>query len=201
MIDTQRQKVQGASKKRSHQMPKIQKGFWCGYYLSLGRQEKRIMKNLQFLRFLVGGTLLLPVLAFSYSGVVPLKSQIPSPLNVARSNQFASSTNRHNCGSRLVASENSRHYTALAAASAPPIGLFRHVGILFTATFVVKGLKRGLSSKDEKSPVGVMQRCPWPFIFFHDPKQGLKDTPTWITLLYVVMWRCVKAYQIFKPSR
>mmetsp|Transcript_27326 Transcript_27326/g.40471 ORF Transcript_27326/g.40471 Transcript_27326/m.40471 type:complete len:135 (+) Transcript_27326:69-473(+) len=29
---------------------------------------------------------------------------------------------------------------------------------------------------------GVKERCPWPFVFFHDPQTGMKDYQTWIVL-------------------
>lgn len=90
---------------------------------------------------------------------------------------------------------------ALTATPVPPIGLVRHVGILSLASLVTRGLKRKfLSNNDEQPQVGVMDRCPWPFIFFHDPKQGFKDPPTWTALLYITIWRCIKAYQAFKLS-
>jgi len=37
----------------------------------------------------------------------------------------------------------------------------------------------------EKEKVG---RCPWPFVFFHDPITGMKDYQTWIVLAIVCSW-------------
>ncbi len=34
---------------------------------------------------------------------------------------------------------------------------------------------------DNSSPV-AQGRCPWPFIFFHDPKTGMTDWQTWVVL-------------------
>ena len=31
-------------------------------------------------------------------------------------------------------------------------------------------------------------RCPWPFIFAHDPWQGVKDWQTWLVVALVVAW-------------
>jgi heme oxygenase (biliverdin-producing, ferredoxin) len=31
-------------------------------------------------------------------------------------------------------------------------------------------------------------RCPWPFVFFHDPTQGLKDYQTWVVLGLALAW-------------
>jgi hypothetical protein len=34
-------------------------------------------------------------------------------------------------------------------------------------------------------------RCPWPFIFFHDPATGMKDYQTWVVIAIVscYAWR------------
>ena len=57
-------------------------------------------------------------------------------------------------------------------------------------------------TEGEKAPApapvktgGILDRCPWPFIFFHDFKQGLRDKPTWITFTYIILWRCFKYIQ------
>eukprot|EP00563_Minutocellus_polymorphus_P020966 CAMPEP_0197733562 /NCGR_PEP_ID=MMETSP1434-20131217/43963_1 /TAXON_ID=265543 /ORGANISM="Minutocellus polymorphus, Strain CCMP3303" /LENGTH=200 /DNA_ID=CAMNT_0043320935 /DNA_START=381 /DNA_END=984 /DNA_ORIENTATION=- len=39
---------------------------------------------------------------------------------------------------------------------------------------------------------GMMDRCPWPFIFFHNPKQGMKDSPTWVVVCWYVLYRAWK---------
>ena len=31
-------------------------------------------------------------------------------------------------------------------------------------------------------------RCPWPFVFFHDPKTGMKDYQTWIVIGLVLCY-------------
>ena len=37
-------------------------------------------------------------------------------------------------------------------------------------------------------------RCPWPFVFFHDPAMGMKDWQTWfcIGLVLCYCWSCIK---------
>ena len=47
-----------------------------------------------------------------------------------------------------------------------------------------------LSRSHEKSG-----RCPWPFVFFHDPTQGLKDWQTWVVvgLALSLIWSKVQA--------
>jgi len=44
----------------------------------------------------------------------------------------------------------------------------------------------------EKEKIG---RCPWPFVFFHDPMTGMKDYQTWIVLAIVCswMWNCASS--------
>ena len=31
-------------------------------------------------------------------------------------------------------------------------------------------------------------RCPWPFVFFHDPKQGMQDYQTWVVIGLTSCW-------------
>jgi len=31
-------------------------------------------------------------------------------------------------------------------------------------------------------------RCPWPFVFAHDPVQGMKDWQTWLLVALIVAW-------------
>ena len=154
--------------------------------------------NLLHLRLLIVGSLVLPLQALSCSGVRLVSPSRTSKVTV-RSNLFPTRSNLPDKNS-LRTSVEYRQPTALAASSVPPIGLVGHVGIMSIATLVVKRLYRSFFLKEDEPSVGVMERCPWPFVFFHDPKQGLKDTPTWITLLYIIIWRCVKAYQAFKLS-
>lgn len=32
------------------------------------------------------------------------------------------------------------------------------------------------------------ERCPWPFVFFHDPVTGMKDWQTWAILGLALCW-------------
>ena len=48
------------------------------------------------------------------------------------------------------------------------------------------------SQQQLSKKAGVMDRCPWPFIFFHDPKQGMRDAPTYVVLCWMVLWRLWK---------
>jgi hypothetical protein len=97
------------------------------------------------------------------------------------------------------------------------IGFLGHSGLLLVSTVLVVMVKQlwktlqqqraqsqsqslsqtNAHSKDDidtdtVASAGVMDRCPWPFIFTHDPIQGLKDTPTWIVVVWVALWRLLK---------
>ena len=92
----------------------------------------------------------------------------------------------------------------LSSANSP--GIASHTGLLLVSTLVVNIVKaifftkplteeeELLASTGDEPPKqgGIMDRCPWPFIFFHDPKQGMKDSPTWV----VVCWYCL--YRVWK---
>jgi hypothetical protein len=81
----------------------------------------------------------------------------------------------------------------------PPIGSLGHAALFLLATSIVRIGKKASSSPGGEVPAGgMLDRCPWPFIFFHDPKQGLKDSSTWVAFLYLVLWRCLKLYQAAK---
>lgn len=36
------------------------------------------------------------------------------------------------------------------------------------------------------------ERCPWPFVFFHDPQTGMRDWQTWAVggLVFAWKWKC-----------
>ena len=44
------------------------------------------------------------------------------------------------------------------------------------------------SSTLKKSKQNNVERCPWPFIFFHDPKTGFQDWQTWMVIGLVLCW-------------
>lgn len=90
------------------------------------------------------------------------------------------------------------------------IGFVGHSGLLLVSTILVTMIRLAWKTyqeqkqkqqatthkKDaavvEEAAGGVMDRCPWPFIFTHDPVQGLKDPPTWIVITWLVLWRFLK---------
>jgi len=49
---------------------------------------------------------------------------------------------------------------------------------------------------------GVKERCPWPFVFFHDPQTGMKDYQTWIVLglLLCYIWSFLEKRLVVKIS-
>jgi hypothetical protein len=94
-------------------------------------------------------------------------------------------------------SKEQKHSAKLASSS---IGFFGHSGLFLLSTIIVSMVKRLMplppTTDDEpkQQQAGIMNRCPWPFIFFHDPKEGFKDSPTWVTLVWIALWRGWKYY-------
>jgi hypothetical protein len=84
------------------------------------------------------------------------------------------------------------------------LGFWGHSGLLLASTILVTFVKllwktyQSMGKEYEKegeeaeAGAGVMDRCPWPFIFTHDPIQGLKDPPTWILVTWIALWRVIK---------
>ena len=81
------------------------------------------------------------------------------------------------------------------------IGFLGHSGLALLSIFLVKAVYALFFRKDaaeqDQQPAGILNRCPWPFIFFHDIKQGLKDSPTWMVVTWVALWRLTK---VIKPT-
>ncbi len=44
------------------------------------------------------------------------------------------------------------------------------------------------SGGDDRGIISKKERCPWPFVFFHDPKTGMKDWQTWCVMGLSVCW-------------
>ena len=149
--------------------------------------------------FLLFSSLILPSQLLAFSGMARRSRAHVQQNHWLLSRDDLLLTRDADCNSRQTLG-HCEFPTALEASTVPPIGLVRHIGMLSVAALVVKGLKRILFANDDQPKVGIMERCPWPFIFFHDPKQGFKDPSTWTTLLYIAIWRFVKAYQAFKLS-
>jgi len=82
------------------------------------------------------------------------------------------------------------------------IGFLGHSGLALLSVFLVKAVYAVFFQKDaavrDQQPAGILNRCPWPFIFFHDIKQGLKDSPTWMVVTWVALWRLTKV--VIKPT-
>ena len=87
---------------------------------------------------------------------------------------------------------------AAEAASSSSIGFFGHSGLLLASIVLVRSLyavipaTRTLKQQQQQEQAGILDRCPWPFIVFHDIKQFFKDSPTWIVLCWIVLWRIIK---------
>ena len=90
--------------------------------------------------------------------------------------------------------------------SATSLGFVGHSVLVLLSTLIANIIKAAfftkppteeeelLASTGDTPPKqsGMMDRCPWPFIFFHDPKTGLKDSPTWVLFFWAVLYRIWK---------
>jgi len=93
-----------------------------------------------------------------------------------------------------------RQQPALLAASSSILGFWGHSGLALISIVLVKivyALFFRRNDDDAPQQAGILNRCPWPFIFFHDIKQGFKDSPTWMVVTWVTLWRLTK---IIRPS-
>ena len=74
------------------------------------------------------------------------------------------------------------------------LGFWGHTGLAIVSVAIVKTVYAYFFRPDNPEPkqAGILNRCPWPFIFFHDVKQGFKDSPTWIVLTWLALWRLSK---------
>ena len=84
-----------------------------------------------------------------------------------------------------------------ACSQAASIGLLGHTGLLLTSVILVKTIYqlfivKKAETDEEPQPAGIMNRCPWPFIFFHAPMQGLKDSSTWVAVTWIALCRISK---------
>lgn len=101
---------------------------------------------------------------------------------------------------RFHSSSNSSDYRQIprrAVFAATSLGLLGHSGLLMLSVLCVTLAQRLWFPPDPNvpKPAGILNRCPWPFIFFHDIRQGFKDPPTWMVVTYLVLWRLVKVVQ------
>lgn len=71
------------------------------------------------------------------------------------------------------------------------VGFFGKSGLLLLSVFLVK-LVYSVFFNDADAQSAAEPRCPWPFIISHDPKQFMKDSPTWMIITYVILLRITK---------
>ena len=43
-------------------------------------------------------------------------------------------------------------------------------------------------SDTKVNETNIEGRCPWPFVFFHDPATGMRDYQTWVVVALVSCW-------------
>jgi hypothetical protein len=84
--------------------------------------------------------------------------------------------------------------------SVAKLGFWGHFALSMTSIVLVKiiyrlfVLKPAPADDDPPPPAGILNRCPWPFIFFHDIKQGFKDSPTWMVVTWIVLWKISRKF-------
>lgn len=86
-----------------------------------------------------------------------------------------------------------RRNVSLQAAS---IGFWGNTGLFLVSTMLVKlvyAIGSNSTRAGEQQSAGILNRCPWPFVVFHDPRQFLKDSPTWVMVLWAALWRISRA--------
>jgi hypothetical protein len=90
--------------------------------------------------------------------------------------------------------ENTSSIPVLSKAnSSLAIGFFGQSGLLLLSILLVTFVTTVFfPSPEGERPAGILNRCPWPFVVFHDPKQFLKDSPTWMCVTWVALWRITK---------
>ena len=105
----------------------------------------------------------------------------------------------------------SRTKLAAAPTSVASLGFWGNAGLVMLSIALVKAVyalvavaakKNHADDEDEANnppPAGILNRCPWPFIFFHDVKQGFKDSPTWMVVAFVVLRMLVKRSRLPVP--
>ena len=115
----------------------------------------------------------------------------PTRNNNSRKNRLSNLWTR--CDTlRAAGLSNEKAYSQAAS-----IGFLGHSGLLLASTILVKivyqlFIVKKAEGDEEPQPAGIMNRCPWPFIFFHAPIQGLKDSSTWVAVTWIVLWRISK---------
>ena len=79
-----------------------------------------------------------------------------------------------------------------SGANSLAIGFFGRSGLFLLSVILVKLVYSVFFPSEQAQSGGMMDRCPWPFIVFHDPKQFFKDSPTWMIVTYVILLRITK---------
>lgn len=134
-----------------------------------------------------------------------LFAQNPHPRRFISSHQQLLTTVLRNLGHQPTTLNNgndSQRQRQLIPAVTPlryySIGFFGHSSLLLLSTLLVMIAKQVFFSTGDSSEeqAGIMDRCPWPFIFFHDPKQGMKDSGTWVLITWFALWRILKAVPV-----
>lgn len=110
----------------------------------------------------------------------------PQPLQETNTSLFGSAP-------RQLELTSSKPVLSKVANPSLAIGFFGHSGLLLLSILLVRFVyKIFFPAPEGEQPAGILNRCPWPFVIFHDPKQFFKDSPTWMCVTWVVLWRMTK---------
>lgn len=134
----------------------------------------------------------------AFNDVIGRLLDTTSSINTQETTAATTSTNEIRSSSDFSQQQTSNKRVDLAS-----IGFWGHSGLALLSFVLVKAVyaairasresNDGDDQQQQQQPAGILNRCPWPFIFFHDIKQGFKDSPTWMVVTWVALWRIIKA--------
>ena len=116
-------------------------------------------------------------------------SRNKTPAIITSTTDVSTHTNNNNSGSgrpSLLPSsgEGVLYYSAFL------FGIPKNIGLFVLSTMVVIKIRSRFNAPIQ--PLFSGDRCPWPFIFFHDVKIGFQDYQTWIIVLWIALRRICK---------
>jgi hypothetical protein len=132
---------------------------------------------------------------FTQGFVIPQQQQATQTMMKSRSQPLkATNTSLFGYAPRQLELTSSKPVLSKVANPSLAIGFFGHSGLLLLSILLVRFMYKlfSLAPEGEQKTAGILNRCPWPFVIFHDPKQFFKDSPTWMCVTWVALWRMTK---------
>jgi hypothetical protein len=134
--------------------------------------------------------------------VIPQQQQATQSITKSRSQPLVQETNTSLFGSaappsrhrQLERTGSNKPVLSMVANPSLAVGFFGHSGLFLISVLLVRFVYKIFfpAPEGEQQPAGMLNRCPWPFVIFHDPKQFFKDSPTWMCVSWVILWRMTK---------